>query len=245
MHGPTNTNFNTRTFGPSYILYSLADTHLKLLSILFILRNTKKLLFMDANIPGRIHYRHTLKGQEPGILCASSASTIWCLDLSQTPHVVRHMDCRKTPPQHLPSVTHLQYDGVIDICHFNNNDNHDNRDFIVVGGSEGVSVINMESGECEWSQTGSLPGLERPMEPHGVTADPVNNRILVCDSNHACAQMFSAADGDYLGEFLREGDHVLGKPLWISWNKASSSSVIVAHSNNETWTISDITLQCN
>ena len=104
------------------------------------------------------------------------------------------------------------------------------RDFLLVTGSDGITAINLESGKLEWSKSGFLPGMKLVIDSWGVAADGDHNRILVCDHNNSCVQMFSA-DGEYLGALLKEGEHGVGKAGWISW-RMSSSSFIVAHFKN-------------
>ena len=201
-------------------------------------RNRHKLEFRDANRLGRVIYSHSTAGQEPGVIGAASVTTLLYLDLSKTPHPVQRLDCRSKPPQKMHNITHLHHNGVVDICSFKP---EEGRDFLLVTGNDGITAINLESGKCEWNKSSFLPGMKLVIDPWGVAADGDHNRILVCDHNNSCVQMFSA-DGQYLGALLKEGERGVGKPGWISW-RMSSSSFIVAHFKNEQWHISDVTVQ--
>ena len=200
-------------------------------------RNKHRLEFREAN-QGRVVASYSIVGDEPGALCAASATTLLYLDLSKTPHPVQWLDCRSKPPQYLQNVTHLHHNGVVDICHLKP---EKGENFLIASGSDGVTAANLESGKCEWNKRGLLPGMKLAIDPRGVAVDGEHNRIFVCDDNNACVQMFSA-DDEYLGSLLKEGEQGIGKPGWISW-RMSTSSLIVAHSNNGQWEISNATVQ--
>ena len=72
----------------------------------------------------------------------------------------------------------------------------------------------------------------------GVAVDD-NGRLFVADTANECIQMFSAADGQYLGCLMKQGDQGLTWPNRLRWCD-TSSSLIVAHHDGAKYFISDI-----
>ena len=205
---------------------------------LILIMNRHRLEFRDANRLGKVIFSHSTAGQEPGVICAASATTLLYLDLSETPHPVKCLDCRSKPLQNMQNITHLHHNSIVDICSFKP---AEGKGYLLITGDDGITAVNLESGKYEWNKSGFLPGMKHVTDPWGVAADGNQNRIFVCDHNNSCVQMFST-DGEYLGALLKEGEQGVGKPGWISW-RLSSSSLIVAHSKNEQWQISDVIVQ--
>ena len=102
--------------------------------------------------------------------------------------------------------------------------------------SELMQAFSSVTGELKWSVEKKIPS--GTFESSGVAGDG-NGRLYVADVTNEGIQMFSASDGQYLGCLLKQGDQGLGNPRRLRWSEATSS-LVVGHHDNTTWSISII-----
>ena len=99
---------------------------------------------------------------------------------------------------------------------------------LITTGADSVYAYDTKSNSPEWSVTDKLPGNLRKMSPQSVTADQ-DGRLFISDSNNACVQTFSCADGKYMGALLKSESHRVSS---ICWNKEFSSMIVARTKNN-------------
>ena len=102
---------------------------------------------------------------------------------------------------------------------------------IAIAGLSSLSAYNALSSELEWKT--DVGGSNITTGGHSYLA--------ICTIFGHGIKFFSLSDGKELGCLFKEGDHGLGKPYRVEWNKAASS-LFVATSVNQKIDISNIQL---
>ena len=107
----------------------------------------------------------------------------------------------------------------------------------------GLGACDPHTKKLVWRIQGNLLDMEKEISAWSVTTDG-KGRLFVCDgpTGNRCVQMFSTADGEYLGTLIREGEEGLGAPCCIRCDEQSSSFVVADVRDND-WFISEIYIQ--
>ena len=168
--------------------------------------------------------------QRPTCLCTVSPASNIMYWLTKESQEIGQLDCTSLPPKAVVGIT-TPFDAneVSAMCCVNN---RKRLMLILVQCNNGLSAFNIETGKLKWSQKGRLDGMQREMNLIGVTTDGLGH-LFVCDSDNGCIQMFSAADGRYMGPLVREGEQGLGELKCLGWCQSSGSLVVVHKKNSE------------
>ena len=173
-----------------------------------------------------------LGSKRPGALCTAFGSMLLYVDRSKNPSVIRWLDLSLSPPREVKATnTDLQY--IYSMVCVTVKDKHL---LIAAGGEEGIRAYDTESNELLLRKGGKLPGMGKDFNSYGVTADD-SGHLFVCDINGHCVQVFSVADGSYLGAILPD----LRNPRRITWCK-QTSHLFVADEKSERCYIKKIKL---
>ena len=107
----------------------------------------------------------------------------------------------------------------------------------------GLGACDPYTKKLAWRIQGKLLDMDKEISAWSVTTDG-KGRMFVCDgpTGNRCVQMFSAANGEYLGTLIREGEESLGIPCNVRWRE-QSSSLVVADVRDKKWFISEIFIQ--
>ena len=107
----------------------------------------------------------------------------------------------------------------------------------------GIHCYNTTSKSLKWSVKGNLPGMQSALFALGLATDGCGH-LFVSDGydGNRCIQMFSVADGQYMGCLIKEGEQGLGSPDNICWHSASHS-LAVAHWESAGWSLSMIDME--
>ena len=179
---------------------------------------------------------------KPWRVCSvpDSSSTLLHLDKTKFDFLER-WDCSTLPPtlDHNVKVIGIKHDLVLDL----QLDQWNNKDLLITTcyADYGIYVYDISDGCLIWNVRGRIPGMKEPLKAYGVAPDG-NGHLFACDRGNACIQMFSLADGKYLGALLREGDQSLREPHWVRWC-STTSSLIVSHGADDQRYISVVKLR--
>ena len=154
-------------------------------------------------------------------------------DRSKNPFKIHWLDCNEAKPELLKEksfATSLPY--ITDIIGVQNGVD---ELFIATSLKNGIHCYSTATKSLKWRVVGKLPGMCKEMWAEGVATDG-HGHLFVSDgwNGNRCTQMFSVADGQYLGCLIKEGEQGLGYPNGICWHSASHS-LIVAHRKSAAW----------
>ena len=178
----------------------------------------------------------------PGCMCAclTSNSTLVFQAASKFPGLTKWLDC-SGPTPHFSKTTHTRGFATSMCCVRNKSKQQVlvttyKKDNGVGGRNEGgISACNTSTDKHLWDFSSAIPEMEYPMLPTDVTTDGYG-RLLVCDANNQCLQMF-LADGSYLApyelDFPKVKDDDVGIPCYIRWASDISSFVGVMESDKK------------
>ena len=178
---------------------------------------------------------HSVAPHQPQALCSISPSVLVYEDTSKNPRQLNWLDCSETKPKPLGIIQNLNLHSVQDMCVV---ESEKETLLIVISyyANELIYAFNSITGELKWSAPKKTSN--GPFCSQSVTGDG-NGRLYVTDATNNCIQMFSASDGQYLGYFIKQGDQGLGNLHRLQWSE-TSSSLVVGHHDNTTWSISTI-----
>ena len=193
---------------------------------MFCFRESSTLEFYDANNFKTTVLIYSMAFRNPGVVCTAAPSILLYEDKANSPRDVHWLDCRTSPPK--PSggtnVTRTKEGHIWSMCCVQNG----KKRLLLTTGAVGIYAYDTKSNSLEWSVTDKLPGNARKMSPQSVTTDH-KGHVFISDSNNACVQMFSGADGKYLGAILKSESYRVSS---ICWNKQFSSMVVARTKNN-------------
>ena len=193
---------------------------------MFCFRESSKLEFYDANNFKTTVLTYSMAFRIPGVVCKAAPSILLYEDKANSPHEVHWLDCSTSPPK--PSggtiVTRTKEDHFRSMCCAQSGE----KRLLITTGAGSVHAYDTKSNSLEWSLTDKLPGNSREMNPQSVTADQ-EGHLFISDSNNACVQMFSCADGKYMGALLKSESYQVSS---ICWNKEFTSMIVARTKNN-------------
>ena len=100
-----------------------------------------------------------------------------------------------------------------------------------------LTAYVLGTSEVLWEVGGKLLDMKGELCPLSVTCDG-RGHMFVCDGGNDCVQLFSAADGRYLGPVLREE---LLDPVSVRWSE-ETASLLVTHSVDDQRCLSAVTV---
>ena len=193
---------------------------------MFCFRESSKLEFYDANNFKTTVLTYSMAFRNPGVVCTAAPSILLYEDKANSPPEVHWLDCTTSPPK--PSggtnVTRTKEDHIRSMCCARSGE----KRLLITTGAASVYAYDTKSNSLEWSVTDKLPGNLREMSPQSVTADQ-EGHLFISDSNNACVQMFSCADGKYMGALLKSESYRVSS---ICWNKEFASMIVARTKNN-------------
>ena len=156
----------------------------------------------------------------PMRLCTTTASTLLYEDWTKSIHEVHCLDVSDAQPKPVAgkSVIHAQLYRMYDMCAMQNGDK---QLLVAAAGEDGLFAYNMKRDKLEWKVDVKPHGMEKYMEVSGVTTDG-RGRLFSCDRANECIQVFSAADGQYLGCLIKDVE-TFGDPVRICWCEKTST----------------------
>ena len=97
----------------------------------------------------------------------------------------------------------------------------DKQLLLVAGGDGGLFAYDTETDKLVWKVEEKLPGMKYKFNAFGVATDGRGHLFVTDFANphkdgNGCLQMFSVADGQYLGCLMKDKEY-LGNPLRIFW----------------------------
>ena len=191
-----------------------------------------KIDFHQVELLNRVLCTLSVAPYKPGHISTSSSDTVLLYeDQSQTPRIVRWLDCFVAPPTPLSGsdVTHTHHALIWDMCCVKQ---AEKELLIMTRANNGLVAFSTQRGhQGGWTVKGKLTGMNMDMSVWGITSDG-HGHLFVCDINNSCVQMFSTS-GRYMGTLLREGDQGLAQPWLIRWCDTTSSLVVVHIKNRE------------
>ena len=173
-------------------------------------------------------WEHKVGNGKPGLLFPLSPTTLLFVDYQHNPLKLKWMDCSADSPQ-IIGVSSLRESWVWDICVIE--DGNEGKTQLVVGNygrapQYKINAVNLQSGKIEWSVKETSARMKDKFKPASVTADN-DGHIFVCDRGNACIQILSVKNGRYLGPLLKKGEHGIGLPKLIRWNKDTKTLVVL------------------
>ena len=199
-------------------------------------RSSKVIHFYDVDELEEVVHSFSVAPHRPGRLCTFLSSTLLYEDHSQTPHVLKSLDCSTVPIESATDTefTNLELEcSMHDMCCLG----AEEKDyFISTNGYKGVFTYTDDSDQLDWNVKGRLTGMKKDVSLWGVTSDG-HGHLLLCDTENRCIQMLSLIDGRYMGDVLREGEQGLGQPWRIHWCTKTAICYIV-HKKGQDWCIS-------
>ena len=130
----------------------------------------EKIEFRDANALGLVRHTHSVAPHIPFRLCAATPSTLLCADTSKQQWEIHWLDLSELEPKQAVGkcVIHVANNTPTnDLCFTKNGD----RQLLIVICADGIVAYNTETDKVEWEVHGTLPRMERAMDPRGVTTD--------------------------------------------------------------------------
>ena len=200
--------------------------------IFFFFRTKMKIDFHSVEFLNRTICSHSVAPHQPGHINTSSSDTVLLYeDQSQTPRIVRWLNCFVAPPTPVTGtdVTYTHHALIWDMCCVK----HAEKELLTMTrANNGLVAFSTQRGhQAGWTVKGKLTGMAMDMSVWGITSDG-HGHLFVCDINNSCVQMFSTS-GRYMGTVLREGDQGLAQPWLIRWCETTSSLVVVHIKNRE------------
>ena len=198
----------------------------------FFFRTKMKIDFHSVELLNRTMCSHSVAPHQPGHINTSSPDTVLLYeDQSQTPRIVRWLNCFVAPPTPVTGtdVTNTHHALIWDMCCVK----HAEKELLIMTrANNGLVAFSTQRGhQAGWTVKGKLTGMAMDMSVWGITSDG-HGHLFVCDINNSCVQMFSTS-GRYMGTVLREGDQGLAQPWLIRWCETTSSLVLVHIKNRE------------
>ena len=194
-------------------------------------RSRSTIQFREVCNLAQVILNYPVEHSWPGTLCSVSPTTLLYEDSSAVPPAVQWLHCRDK----FPKSGHSFKTQVFDINHMFVFEDQSKQLLVTANQSE-VHVYNTYSAELVWKMRGQLPGHHSKFNLQSITTCGVGH-LFVCDGNNHCVEMFSVADGKYLGAVLKQGKQSLGEPKKICWSE-HTCSLIVAHCTDGEWSIS-------
>ena len=162
----------------------------------------------------------------PGVICTAAPSVLLYVDASKSPRDVHWLDLSESKPKPAAGkrILRVQQDIFRDMSFTKVGDK---ELLIVVGGDGGLFAYDTDTEKLEWKVEGALPAMKYKFSAFGVATDG-RGHLFVADfanpnkDGNGCIQMFSVADGRYLGCLMKDKEQ-LGNPLRIVWCKNTSS----------------------
>ena len=169
---------------------------------------------------------------EPGLLCTNSSGTLYCVDYSSKGELnvkwVDRENYETIESSKIFSATIHNKTWMQDMCVARLGDKEVLLGTFGKQPSKTIEAVCLQSNGILWSFEGKVPddAQQYGVQPYGIATDE-RGHLFVCDQVNASIQMFSVADGRFLGSFPKEGEQGLGKPKWIRCNKINNTLIVV------------------
>ena len=165
---------------------------------------------------------------KPRLLCTAEVPSVLLYeDIATSPREVHWLDLSDGEPKPAPGkpVIHTQNNDIEDMCFVQ----YENKKLLIVADyHEGISAFNTETDEQEWIVCGQLSGMEKDLDPQGVTTDG-RGHLFVSDARNLCVHVLSATDGSYITCLLKGKESPLGKDLgMIRWCEKIKSLILTS-----------------
>ena len=165
---------------------------------------------------------HAVAPHAPGELCAASQNTLLFVDTQEEPRKVRWIDCSRSTPKILKSIT-TQQDQICEMI-FSEEDSS-----VIATADDCIHAYNTSTSKTSWKNQHESGFV-------GITSDGGGN-LFISTVNSAIKVL--SPSGEHRGYLVKEGEQRLGKPLAVRWCEMTSS-LIVAHRRDGAWFLSDV-----